>query len=724
VKACSSNFVIAQIPFESVLTYPEILTDVTSTSNKLYQNPAALDVLKSIRSGHNQASMNSHHSLTYRFVLTGFTLLTALSAANSSTAEDEYFDYEREHWAFVAPEHWPVPSFDEQEQGQWSRTPIDAFVLEKQLERELRPSPEAARATLIRRLTFQMTGLPPTPEEVAAFVGDENENAYERLVDRLLASPHYGEHWGQHWLDVVRYAETEGFEYDAHRPGAWRFRDYVIQSLNEDMPYDQFVREHLAGDELHPEDHASLAAAGFHRLGPVRRNAGNAEVAFSRNEVLTERTDAIGAAFLAVTVGCARCHDHMFDPIRHTDYYRLQAFLASTFECDVELASDDEKKAWATQAKVVEAEVKHIKDVLKDAPTEDEERLLAELSEAQAKMPAPLPAISSVKNDLKERTPIHLLERGDPEKPGEALTMRPLGVLLPEGAEGLPDDTPMPRTRLAEWITDAKNPLTARVIVNRLWLYHFGAGLVTTPNDFGINGDVPSHPELLDYVANELVAGDWRLKPIHRMILLSTTYRQSSERNTEFHAIDPDNRRLWRFSRRRLAADEIRDAMLAVAGTINLKASGPSVIAPVDQELVDLLYKPAQWEVTPDEREHHRRSIYLIAKRNLRLPFMEVFDQPDLQTSCSRRESSTHSPQALEMLNGKLSNQLAAAFAKRLREEAGPAASDQVELAYRLVAGRKPTDKERELSVAYLATYSLTEFALAMFNLNAFLYVE
>ncbi|MEO8496181.1 MAG: DUF1549 and DUF1553 domain-containing protein [Planctomycetota bacterium] len=651
-------------------------------------------------------------------------LLIVWSYSDFAPAEDEYFDYEREHWAFIATADWPVPSFDKQEHQQWERTSIDAFVLQKQMERGLRPSREADGVTLIRRLTFQMTGLPPTPDEVDAFVNDGAADAYERLVDRLLASPQYGEHWGQHWLDVVRYAETEGFEYDRHRPGAWRFRDYVIRSLNEDKPYDQFVREQIAGDELDPNDHALLAAAGFHRLGPVRRNAGNAEVALSRNEVLTEQTDAIGVVFLAMTVGCARCHNHMFDPIRQTDYYRLQAFLASSFEDDIELASDAEKQQWQARNKAVEAEVKQIKDRLKDASAGDEERLLAELEAAQAKSPPPLPTISSVKHDALHRTPIHLLERGDPEKPGERLTMRPPGVLLPEGAVGLPDDAPNPRTYLANWITDAKNPLTARVIVNRLWQFHFGVGLVTTPNDFGINGDVPSHPELLDYLAQQLVEGGWRLKPLHRMILLSSTYRQSSAQHAEFHAIDPNNRRLWRFSRRRLESQEIRDAMLDVAGAINLKAGGPSVIAPVDQELVDLLYKPSQWEVTPDEHEHHRRSIYLIAKRNLRLPFMEVFDQPNLQTSCARRESSTHAPQALEMLNGKLSNQLAEAFAERLAREAGAAASDQVELAYRLAAGRQPTSQERELSVAFLAEHSLREFALAMFNLNAFLYVE
>ncbi|MBC8357069.1 MAG: DUF1553 domain-containing protein [Planctomycetes bacterium] len=668
--------------------------------------------------------MISHSQPAHHVCVAILAILSAVATSPLVLAEDEYFDYERDHWAFVLPEDFPVPSCALGDHKNWPRTSIDAFVLAQQLDRELGPSPEADRTTLIRRLTFQMTGLPPSPEEVDAFVNDERPNAYERLVDRLLANPRYGEHWGQHWLDVVRYAETEGFEYDRHRPGAWRFRDYVIQSLNEDKPYDQFVREQIAGDELNPNDHGSLAAAGFHRLGPIRRNAGNAEVAFSRNEVLTERTDAIGAAFLAVTVGCARCHDHMFDPIRQTDYYRLQAFLASTFEHNVELASDAEKSEWEARSKVVEAEVNEIKSRLKTAAAEDEERILCELKAAQAKTPAPLQTISSIKHDPAQRTPIHLLDRGDPNKKLDHLTMRPLGVLLPEGAEGYPDDLSTPRTHLAEWITDAKNPLTARVIVNRLWQYHFGTGLVGTTNDFGVNGDAPTHPALLDYLANQLVEYEWRWKPIHRMILLSSTYRQTSSLNPVYQEIDPNNRWLSRFTRRRLAAQEIRDAMLTVGGTINFKAGGPSVVAPVDQELIDLLYKPSQWAVTPDEREHHRRSIYLIAKRNLRLPFMEVFDQPDLQTSCARRESSTHSPQALEMLNGELSSELAEAFAERLERDASSVAGDQVRLAYRLVAGREPSDKELLLSTAFLREQSLCEFALAMFNLNAFLYVE
>jgi hypothetical protein len=656
------------------------------------------------------------------------TFICAKTIADDDTGK--YLPEEREHWSFQPRVEAALPTFDDEAYRVWVRTPIDAFVLRKQIENELRPAAETDRATLVRRLTFQMTGLPPSREEVSSFVSDTSPDAYERLVDRLLASPHYGEHWGQHWLDVVRYAETEGFEYDRYRPGAWRFRDYVIQSWNEDTPYDQFVREQIAGDELRPDDHDALAAAGFHRLGPVRRNAGNPEVAFSRNEVLTERIDAIGVAFMGMTVGCARCHDHMFDPIRQKDYYRLQGFLAAAFEENVSLASEEATKAWEKRKEEVAAEVKRIQGQLAKASGDEESRLRAELQAAQAREPKPLPTISTVRNNFDERTPIHLLERGDEFKKGERLTMRVLGVLLPDEAEGLPDDTPKPKSQLADWIADPENPLTARVIVNRLWQHHFGAGLVSTANDFGVNGDAPSHPELLDYLANRLIENGWRLKPIQRMILLSSTYRQSGEERVESgeykvtaQEVDPENRLLWHFARRRLAAHEIRDAMLAVCGGLNRKTGGPSVMTPVDQELINLLYKPSQW-VTTDARDHDRRSIYLIAKRNLRLPFMEVFDQPDFQTSCSRRESSTHAPQALEMLNGKLSNQLAEVFAERLRHEAGSDATAQIELAYRLTTGRSPTVKEHQLAIAFLAENPLREFALAMYNLNAFLYVE
>jgi hypothetical protein len=302
--------------------------------------------------------------------------------------------------------------------------------------------------------------------------------------------------------------------------------------------------------------------------------------------------------------------------------------------------------------------------------------------------------------------------------------MRPLGVLLPDGAPELQTDKP--RTTLAEWIVDPEHPLTARVAVNRIWQYHFGSGIVATPNDFGRMGGRPSHPELLDYLANRFVEGGWHWKPIHREILLSSAYQQSG--TSPLAAVarekDPDNKLLWHFSRRRLESEELRDAMLSVAGVLNDKQGGPSIIVPVDKELTNLLYKPSQWAVTPDVKEHDRRSIYLMAKRNLRLPFMEVFDSPDLQISCARREQSTHAPQALELLNGDLSNRLADSFAERLEKEAGPGKAKQVDLAYRLATGRPPSEKEQRIAIDFLKQQPLREFALAVLNLNKFIYVE
>jgi len=667
----------------------------------------------------------AHHHLT--LALAAMVSIAIAQSVRAADSDDHYGPEERNHWSFQPRVDPAVPPASNAQEQAWVRTPIDAFVLAKQRAAGIHPSPEAARATLVRRLYFQITGLPPSPEAVAEFVRDAAADAYERLVDRLLASPRYGEHWGQHWLDVVRYAETEGFEYDRYRPGAWRFRDYVIRSLNADKPYDVFVREQLAGDELRPNDEDSLIAAGFHRLGPVRRNAGNPEVAFSRNEVLTERTNAIGLAFLGLTVGCARCHDHMFDLIRQRDYYQLEAFLAASFEENVPLATAAEQQQWQHRKDQFAAELKQLQAKLTSASGDEKMQLQKELAALQTHEPPPLPTISTVRNKFANRTPIFRLERGNPDLKREHVSMRVLGVLLPDAADGLPEATPNPKTHLADWITDPANPLTARVIVNRLWQYYFGTGLVATANDFGKNGQPPSHPELLDYLANRLIEADWQLKPIHRMILLSSTYRQSGVGRAEprrAEKVDPDNRLLWHFTRQRLEAAEIRDAMLSVAGALNEKAGGPSVMAPVDQELIDLLYKPSQWVVTPDPREHFRRSIYLVAKRNLRLPFMEVFDQPDFQTSCARRASSTHAPQALEMLNGKFSNQLADLFAARLRREAGRDAAAQIDLAFRLAAGRQPSDKEHKLAAAFLAEHSLREFALAIFNLNDFLYVE
>ncbi len=661
-----------------------------------------------------------------------FVGITAFGASENSQSDSDrlpkYTEQERAHWSLQPIRRPRIPTGLEPEDRDWVANPIDAFILRKLQEKNLRPSGEAEKRTLVRRLYFDLLGLPPTPSQIDRFLEDHSAKAYERLIDRLLENPHYGERWGQHWLDVVRFAETEGFEYDRHHDEAWRFRDYVIDSFNDDKPYDQFIQEQLAGDELAAEskEQEQLIAAGFHRLGAVRRNAGNAEVAFSRNEVLTERTDVIGAAFLGLTVGCARCHDHMFDAIRQSDYYRLQGFLASTFEYDAPLADPQNHEARAAEAKKLEAEIEELRELLENANGAEEERLRAEIKAIEKTMPEPLPTIFTVRNDSEQQTVIHLLDRGDPSKRGVQLGMRTLGVLLPAGTPELASDAPYPKTMLAHWITDPQNPLTARVMVNRIWLYHFGRGLVDTPNDFGVNGTSPTHPELLDFLASKFIEGGWSIKAMHRLILTSRTYRQSSQ--TKDDALgweqDPENRWLWRFSRRRLEAEEIRDSLLAVSGRLNPRAGGPSVMVPVDQELIDLLYKPEQWVVTEDRNQHDRRSIYLIAKRNLRLPFLEVFNQPDLQISCGRRDSSTHAPQALELLNGPFTNDLAKAFAGRIEREVGTSPKDQVRIAYSLTAGRAPTADEERLAIEFLKSQPLHEFALAMFNLNSFLYVD
>ena len=664
-----------------------------------------------------------------------------IGAPVSAAPKADYLDSERKHWSFLPRARPRIPAFETSRDRGWVRSAdapealregveaVDAFILVKLAATGLDPAPPAERRVLIRRLYFDLVGLPPTPTETADFLADRSPDAYPRLVERLLADPRYGERWAQHWLDVIRFAESEGYEYDRHLPGAWRFRDYVIRALNSDKPYDRFIREQLAGDEIDPEDHELKIAAGFHRLGAVRRNAGNQEVAGSRNEVLTERTDIVGAAFLGLTVGCARCHNHMFDAVRQKDYYRLQAFLAATREHNVILAEDDEQAAWRKRTDAVNEQIKELREKAKALPVVERGPTLAEVARLETTLPPPPPTLCSIQNDAEERTLIHVLERGNWDSKGDAVGPRVLGVLLPDGAPELNADIDNPRTQLADWITNPAHPLTARVIANRIWLYHFDQGIVKTANDFGVNGERPSHPELLDLLANELVDSGWSLKHLHRLILLSKTYRQDSRSPRETDAVesvekDPENRLLWKFSRRRLDAEQVRDAMLAVAGRLNTTMGGPSIMVPVERELVELLYKPIQWRPADDSGEHNRRSVYLIAKRNLRVPFLEVFDQPPLQTSCSRRESSTHAPQALELLNGDFSNRLARSFADRLFQEVGEDPREQVEQAYRLAAGREPSQQELALAMDFLADRPLSEFALAVFSLNAFLYVN
>ncbi|MCS7025033.1 MAG: DUF1549 and DUF1553 domain-containing protein [Bryobacteraceae bacterium] len=651
----------------------------------------------------------------FALVVSSFSPLSAASAVT-----EKYSAAERRHWAFQPRSNPPVPKIA------GASNPIDAFLLARLQKEGLRFAPPASRLTLVRRVYFDLTGLPPSPAEIDAFLQDRSPKAWEKLIDRLLASPHYAERWAQHWLDVVRFAESDGFEYDAHRPNAWRYRDYVIDSFRTDKPYDQFLTEQLAGDEIDPDNPVLRTAAGFQRLGPLRKNAGNQEVASSRNEVLTEMTNLIGSGLLGVTLGCARCHDHKFDPIRQTDYYRIQAYFAAVHDKDLSLATPEQEKAYQEAKAAHEAELKRLRQTMEKLTGEEKGRMLQKIRNLEETPPEPPPAVFSVLNDMSKMSPIHVLARGDYQNKGPRVFPRPLGVLIPDNTPELPATTPNPRTQLAKWITDPSHPLTARVMVNRIWHYHFGQGIVRTPNDFGRMGTRPSHPELLDYLANEFVNQGWRMKPLHKMILMSQAYQQSSDSPLEAlgHEKDPEVTLLWKFPRRRLDAEQIRDAMLSIAGRLNPKMGGPSVIVPVDQELVNLLYKPSQWAVTKDPSEHDRRSIYLLHKRNLRLPLMEVFDAPDLQLSCARRESSTHAPQALELLNGPFANEMARSLAARLDREAGASREKQVDLAFRLATGRLPNPKEKAAALAFLKTQPLREFALAILNLNAFLYVN
>jgi hypothetical protein len=724
----------------------------------------------------NRSSSADRHRAIARFTvvrLAGVWLATVMLAcwmagqllaqSNTESSPAKYDPFLKTHWSLQPLGTPRVPAITASAVGRadWARTPVDLFLLEKQIAAGLFPAPLADRGTVIRRLAFDLLGLPPSPEEVVEFSADDRPDAYERLVDRYLAHPCYGERQAQHWLDVVRYAETEGFEYDQHRPGAWRYRDYVIDSLNADKPFDLFTREQIAGDELSAEhdndsgldsgndsrqQSAALIAVGFHRLGPVRRNAGNSDVAFSRNEVLTEMTDAVGSVFLGLTVGCARCHDHKFDPIHQEDYYRLQAYLASTHEHDVSLASAEETRRWNEETNRIKEEIKRIREAMQNADGQERERLVAELQRLDKTLPPPLPCLSSVRIKADEPAAVAVLKRGQTDLPLATVAPRPLGVLESAMRHAIDARQPCPKSRLADWLLAHDNPLTSRVAANRLWQARFGVGIVATANDFGLNGAAPTHPELLDYLALQLRGGEWRMKPLQRLLVTSAAYRQSSRVGAAAtHAVtnqgqavtnqgqaravsttmaDPENRWLARYPRRRLDAEQLRDGLLAVAGRLDSRLGGPSIMTPVESDLVSLLYKPSQWEVAANIADHHRRSVYLIAKRNLRLPGLELFDQPDLATSCSRRASSTHAPQALELLNGDFANEMALHLARRIEQEAGTQFGDQAEHGFRLVAGRAPTVIERSLSESFLRERSPREFALALLNLNAFLYVD
>jgi cytochrome c553 len=585
----------------------------------------------------------------------------------------------------------------------WPRTDIDRFVLAALEARAAPPAAEADRSTLIRRLYFDLLGLPPEPDAVQAFVDDPQADAYERLVDRLLASPHYGERWGRHWLDVARYADSAGYEADEDRLNVYYYRDFVIQALNEDLPFDQFVRWQLAGDEYAPDDPRAQAATGFLAVGPalITDNGTAAEREQYHYDQLDDMVSTLGSAMLGLTTGCARCHDHKFDPIPTLDYYRLAAAFG-TFK-RVHLAATPSQQ------------FTHL----------DMEKTLDPASRLLLTDSQPQPKLS------------WLLSRGDPQEKVESVTAGFLGVLTPDGSSEhwlqKPDadaKTTLQRKALAEWITDVERGagrLLARVVVNRLWLHHFGEGIVRTPNDFGVQGDRPINPALIDALAGDLVAGGWRLKPVHRQLVLSATYRQRTTPAKALAELDPGVQFYFRRPLR-LESEAVRDSILAVSGLLNRTLYGPPIKPFLPAEAQPGRNKDNLVRPDHDGPDQWRRSIYLFVKRTLPTPLLETFDSPVPTASCGRRTRSTVPTQALALLNDAFVRNQARRFAERVRVDAPADVGSQVDQAYRWAFGRRPTAKELEISVQFLAAQpveqALDNFCHVLFGLNEFIFVD
>lgn len=693
-------------------------------------------------------------------------VVLALAGGALVLADDLPFKVELlNHWAYQKVQKPAVPTVKKRA---WVKTPVDAFVLQKLEAQGLTPSARADKITLLRRATFDLTGLPPTPEEVNAFAADRSPRAYEKVIDRLLASPRYGEKWARHWLDLARYAESDGFKADDTRPHIWRYRDYVIKAFNSDKPYDRFIKEQIAGDELWPDDPDALVATGFNRHYPDEYNARN--LMQRRQEILNDITDTVGAVFLGTTYGCARCHDHKFDPVLQKDYYRLQAFFAATRAKDdyvlvsrAEQAEYARKRAnWEAQTKELRAQLEKLEAPAKQALYDDSfEKYPAEIQTAITTTPAkrdtmqwlmyhkaqwqlhygfdedgngianklkgeqkkqwealrlqlaafdhikpqPLPIGSGI-TDVGPEAPKHyLLKGGGYDNYGAEVQPGYLSVIDRNDAKIEPCDKVTStgrRTTLANWLTDPSNPLVARVMVNRLWHYHFGRGIVGTPNDFGQMREVETHRELLDWLAATFVEQGWSLKKMHRLLMLSNAYQQATTFNETAAQIDPDNKLLWRFRRQRLSGEEIRDSILAISGQMNWQMGGPSVFPEIPKEM-DVR---GGWNRKESAEARNRRSIYVFMRRNSRYPMFQAFDLPDSHESCARRSITTTAPQALNLLNDKVILSAAQAFAGRVIQTAGVDANAQIATAYRLAFARKPAAEEVAAALGFLKRQS------------------
>lgn len=696
---------------------------------------------------------------------------------------------ERGYWAFQPIRRPKVP------QSEYPN-PIDAFLKTRLAKAGLAFSGEADRVTLIRRASFDLTGLPPSADEVEAFEKDQRVDAYEKMVDRLLESPHYGERWGRHWLDVAGYADSEGYnDDDTDREDAWRYRDYVIQALNEDLPFDEFIREQLAGDEMvplpwqnfTPDQVRKLTATGFLRMAPDGTGTERMDKDLAKNAVITETVKIVSSSLMGMTVGCAECHDHRFDPILQKDFYRLRAVFEPAMDWKqwrdprqrrVSLLTTEERAASAVlekQAMEVEKELQMKLVELRDWVFEQEVKALApelrekclaaglafqkdpkSLTPEQQKLVDAYPGIKvtpsagilnlflnkydregdlkKIQDDIAARAaalrakkpkeefvrvlaepvaygnkaavPVtQIFLRGNRETPGEAVVPGDLTVLSPDQpVDFLGDDPAVPgtgrRLAFARHLTNGKHPLLARVLVNRFWLHHFGRGLVNTPGDFGHQGEKPSHPELLDWLASEFMAQGWSLKKLHRLVMTSAAYRQSSKKTELGEERDPANALLWHYPIRRLEAEVIRDATLAVCGTLNRQPAGPPVPVHVDENNQTVV-GAEQAKQGPDGQQF-RRSIYVTQKRSLPAQVLAVFDAPQMEPNCELRNSSTVAPQSLLLMNSAFVVEQANFLAKRVRTEAGGDLRKQAEVAWRQVFGVRAAPAEVDSLASYL----------------------
>ncbi|MDX1965119.1 MAG: DUF1549 domain-containing protein [Pirellulales bacterium] len=676
------------------------------------------------------------------------------------------------HWAFqpIKPVEPPVVR-----QSDWVRNPIDAFILQKLEQAELSPVGEASKLAWIRRATFNTTGLPPSPAEIADFLADNSPQAHDRVIDRLLASPHYGEHAGRKWLDLVRYAETNSFERDGVKPNAWRYRDYVIRAFNSDKPYDRFIKEQLAGDELPDGGTEGIIAAGYYRLGLWDDEPADPEQA--RYDELDDMVSTTSQVFLGLTVGCARCHDHKIDPIPQKDYYAFLAFLheiqpygrrgdGNNYN-QVAIQTEEQAEAqrlWLSEQERLGGEIRALELIalqklpeVEKADKSEEEQLVRtrerikdllqpqehhiyqtfrqQLEELKKKGPTTAQALSIVTYPAPPVTQVLL--RGNPHTPGDAVEPQFLDVLgggTPAVQSSAGGKTSGRRTALANWIASPENYTTARVMANRVWQQHFGRGIVRSANNFGNLGTPPTHPELLDFLAGELIHNGWRLKPLHKLIMSSQVYRLAYADHPVAVTRDPANELYWRYDMRRLSAEEVRDTMHVVTGEFNNQMFGPSFYPQIQAEVLAGQSVPGNGWGKSSAAEEARRSIYIHVKRSLITPLLSVFDFPETDSSCEGRFITTQPSQALAMFNGEFFHQRAAALAERVTREKPNDRAAQVAtaLGYALQRPADPADVDRGVALIgqlqeqhkLSDAEALKYYCLSVLNRNEAIYVE